>query len=1435
MVLGTAVVSCLSGAAQDSYPPSQVPIGEQSTDASRYNVTWTSPSTSGSSGSMPLGNGDIALNAWVEAGGDLVFYISKTDAFDDSARLCKVGRVRVRFTPNPFTNSSPFLQTLDVERGEMRVTAGPTNAPVSVKLWVDAKQPVIHVETANLNTNRVEAVLELVRPTFHDFTSHLHFSDINKNRSGAWLYSYPDTVTTGPASTVVWYHHNTNSLWHDAMSLQLIPNPESLGFSDPYLNRVFGGWVEGTGFTNVSPTNLVGSAASGTNTLAIYILTETNSSPTGWQAHLQVIRDAAAAVPLATAYSNHLAWWNQFWQRSWIHIGSSDSAENSSAWTAAMGYALQRYVTACAGRGAYPVKFNGSIFTVEYDADPDYRLWGPGYWVQNTRHMYWSMLQAGDFDMMQPLFYLYSANLNVRRQVTSAWFGHAGSYVPECSNIHGLADCDTYGWNINHSGSNSVLRNDFYLAYYYEPLIELGWMMFDYSDYTGDTNLLAQQALPLIDDGVHFYHEHFKVRRDSSDHPLGTNEVYQPTGQYILYPANACETWWSCTNPAPDIVGWRVLMSRMLALDASYSTTNQRAYWQNFNSRLPDVPLRSVSGGPALGFAQTPPATANNGENPELYAVFPYRMYGLGKSNLDLATRTYTNRVNKGSGCWRQDAIDAALLGLTADAKGYILQNYTARDSSKRFPAFWGPNYDWSPDQDNGGAANTALQRMLAQWDNGQLRLLPSWPAGWDVDFKLHGPSGATVHCVYSGGSIQTLDLSPTNLNVVMPAWLSAMAPLCWNGAAGGNWDTSAANWLNGDIATNWNNANPDSAVFGATGAGTVNLTAPITVNSLTFSNAGYVLAGNTLSLGGAPSRITTVSDATIASVVAGSAALSKAGAGTLFMSGLNTLGGSVSINAGTLSVASTAKLLLSGTYSGTPVVSVSGGGTLAFNASDPFNYDLAGGLGALDFGPARLVLNNGVIQYNSSVGNTPAAYGANDNSAHSLTTGTGAGTILVASAGATWTLGTYRPGSSSSLNDGIVNNGGLVVSGAGNLNIRKYITGSGGLTKNGPGTLVLGPAPQAAKTGWDNAYTGDTLINAGTLQLRGDYVAANYTVPIPLGPGKGNATVNGPGVLDLNTRSITVNGLSGNGLVTSSAAGALVFTVGANDQTAVFSGGIQNGAGTVALTKTGVGTLTLSGVNSYTGPTTVSAGTLVINGSLAASTAVTVLAGATLGGTGTVTGPVTLNGSVAPGSSVGTLNTGAQTWNGGGSYLCELNGTNGSACGRLSISGALTFAPTPGNQFTIRLSSLTSSNTAGPVAGFDPSRNYAWTIANAIGGVYGFNAPAFALNTSGFSNTFGGTFSVTNIGNTVVVNYAAPASPPALTPVGMLANGSFQLSLSGTPGQAFSVLATNLLSAPFSAWPLLTNGLLDSSGALFFTDTAAPVDQQRFYRLTSP
>ncbi len=78
---------------------------------SDYNVVWESPSDN-EHGSMPIGNGDLAANVWVEPGGDLVFYISKSDAWSGNGRLLKLGRMRVECEPAIFQEGIEFRQEL---------------------------------------------------------------------------------------------------------------------------------------------------------------------------------------------------------------------------------------------------------------------------------------------------------------------------------------------------------------------------------------------------------------------------------------------------------------------------------------------------------------------------------------------------------------------------------------------------------------------------------------------------------------------------------------------------------------------------------------------------------------------------------------------------------------------------------------------------------------------------------------------------------------------------------------------------------------------------------------------------------------------------------------------------------------------------------------------------------------------------------------------------------------------------------------------------------------------------------------------------------------------------------------------------------------------------------------------------------------------------
>ena len=130
------------------------------------------------------------------------------------------------------------------------------------------------------------------------------------------------------------------------------------------------------------------------------------------------------------------------------------------------------------------------------------------------------------------------------------------------------------------------------------------------------------------------------------------------------------------------------------------------------------------------------------------------------------------------------------------------------------------------------------------------------------------------------------------------------------------------------------------------------------------------------------------------------------------------------------------------------------------------------------------------------------------------------------------------------------------------------------------------------------NSYSGPTTISAGTLQVGSNTALGNSSA----------VSVSTGAVLDLDGYSPTIGSLTGSGTVTNSAASGtstLTLTPAAGS-TATFSGIIQNGSGTVALTLNGDGTEVLAGANTYTGATTITAGTLQIGsgGTPARSTA---------------------------------------------------------------------------------------------------------------------------------------------------------------------------------------------------------------------------------------
>jgi len=694
-------------------------------------VVWNTPGV-GSQDSMPLGNGDIALNAWFEKSGDLVFLIGKSDAWSgdlDSPGygaygLLKLGRVRVSFSPNPFLGAPGLEQRLRLREGTMEVHAGAEGARSHIALWVDANQPVIRMETDLASPVSIQVSLESWR-----------------QESTRWLAA--DTIPPIRDHRLTWFYRNPNK---DIPQL---------------VNLTTGASIEGRDLVGREPRSLVSQAPAKSHLVSIHPLTAQCATSDEWTQRLERQISITHAVPRDKARQAHLAWWRAFWDRSHVYLTAGEKAAEVTR-----GYTLQRFISACAGRGAHPIKFNGSLFVVDnptpviikdktgkepdivMPVTPDYRSWGHQYWFQNTRASYWPMLASGDFDLMQPFLRMYRAMLENNKRQIREFYGHDGAYFRETAPFWG---------GLVKITPETPGR---YTTHYYIPILEYSAMALDYHAHTGDRIFARDTLIPVADAGITFYDKHFS--RDAS-------------GKLYISPANAAETYWKVNNPTPDIAGLRWVLDSLLQLPQDLTTSSQRERWQRLLAELPAIPIREIDGRRLIQSHESPSdARALNKENPELYAIYPFRHYGLGKPDLELARASFEARRNKWFGCWSQDAVQAAFLGDTATAKAGVIRHLTARDPRLRFPAFWPKGYDYPPDQDNGGNGMLAIQTMLLQTEGDRILVLPAWPVDWDVDFKLHAPGKTTVAVALRSGKIFRLTVDPParRADVILPAGL---------------------------------------------------------------------------------------------------------------------------------------------------------------------------------------------------------------------------------------------------------------------------------------------------------------------------------------------------------------------------------------------------------------------------------------------------------------------------------------------------------------------------------------------------------------------------------------------------------------------------------------------------------------------------------------
>lgn len=615
-----------------------------------------------------------------------------------------------------------------------------------------------------------------------------------------------------------------------------------------------------------------------------------------------------------------------------------------------------------------------------------------------------------------------------------------------------------------------------------------------------------------------------------------------------------------------------------------------------------------------------------------------------------------------------------------------------------------------------------------------------------------------------------------------------------------GTWDVSSSLWSNNSDGlsgpyTPWvNNAGaPDDAFFGGT-AGTVTLGAGITAHNLTFETTGYTLSGGTLTLAGSSPTITvSVGTATIDSVIAGTAGLSKS-TGTLVLTGNNTFSGGIIVNSGALTVNGDAALgdasngiTLAGgtTFSTTGALSSSrvftlASGTVTMSGTGAGSVRITGGG---NLAASNIVLTNAGSDYTGSTSFTGNGGGFSSigdvGEASALGTGTTAANglvTIVATSGGSATAQYTGSGDSSNRDFQLTSNGPggatLRNSGTGTLTLTGNIVAS----NNAAGTASInfaattadlellgvisstsgmdthnfvfsgGGGARTITLGTANSFTGPAVITGVTVKA-GSITDAG--VNSSLGTNS-SIVINANGVLDYtgagdsSNRTFTLDGattIANDGTGALSLSGGLSFTAGGTDSLTLGGGyagtntlsGVLSGVGSLAVNGGASDVWQVSGANTFTGNVTVSGGTLQLGNAQAL---------------GTVPKALTVNG--------GTLDL-----NGFATTATSLTGTGGT----VALNGA---------DLTVRGSTSTS-------------------FAGSLSGDHGLiKSGTSTLTLSGQSTYMGAT---TVNGGTLALNFGAAGAPASniISNASTLNMAGGSLTVTGTTGQTQSFAATNI------------------------------------------
>ena len=741
-------------------------------DWTKYHVIWRKQSGS-SAESMPVGGGNIGCNVWVEHS-EVLLYAQQSGWFDENNSMLKAGRLRLHFEPDPFARH--FCQELIPEEGRIQITGD----GLLLQICVNSRREMVQIAYTTQREFALQVQYESWR--FQDREVDSRSYELFQCKE---MFFYPlgnpvfhKDIMVPDTERLYFYHQNQNR----DLSIEKEFRDQGLeqfyqGAFNPQKDLIFGGMLHGTNLTFAGEEKgcyqdtpyhawcYRSAQLPGKGEVDLALSAQQPGDPESLRQKLAAALQETARETEQEAAQELAAqrtWWQRYFEKSFIR----GNPEQKQYFEIMRNAELFRMMMGCNADGIWPTKFNGGLFTFDphlggkspWSDDPlrytpDFRLWGGGsHTIQNQRLLYWPMLKAGDAETMRQHFDFFMRILKLAKIRCWRYFGIAGAMFPEQVGTYGLCcGCD------NEWGNRTGLPVT-QIKYHFSNSLETAFLMLEYHRFTGKS---IAEYMDFIYSVLQFY-DLFYPENDAC-------------GKMILYPGNALETYHVVKNPIDAIAGLRAVTDGVLALPEDPARAKERERVRRLAARIPDLPLREKAGHTILSCADHP-SILHNCEIPELYPVFPYGLYGIGKADLTLAQDTAhyaweeTEQLTHIS--WHPTGIVYARLGMLPESEAFLKKKL--KSGPFRFPAFWGPGHDWTPDHNWGGSGVIQLQEMLLQTDGKALRILPCWNREIDVHFKLYAPEETAVECDYADGRIKSLKVTPENRrkDVILPDWV---------------------------------------------------------------------------------------------------------------------------------------------------------------------------------------------------------------------------------------------------------------------------------------------------------------------------------------------------------------------------------------------------------------------------------------------------------------------------------------------------------------------------------------------------------------------------------------------------------------------------------------------------------------------------------------